>query len=641
MGEKKSKAESIDGEELISGVIEYSILTKTPLFIPNTSFDHFYGKMEKSGEHKSYAFSSYVDYSKVENRTNIPDPEPVIPGSEIRGMFRSNYEILTNSCMSALDSDMLLSKRTMETYQAGLLRRETVDGGKNCYDLYQAIDVLWRTKGANSQKDDLNWVNDTEHRNRRCYIQKDFPEGSCVEFKMHKRKKNGRAIKPLASEVKLCQNETQNTEGYTKGYIIKGEKSPGGRSKKHCCHIFSPITNGGSPVRKDIKISLLDDLLDIYASNKLEPDKYYKEYRAGFEEFKKGNGSEYFPVYYCRLGDKFEKKVFLAPACKTREIYDNTLEKLAGELAPCTGESGFCAACELFGTVTPEGEGKSSKIRFTDLTVKKRKNNRDYYLDRVTLPELSSPKLNNMEFYVERPLDGQGNGAQFWTYDYYIDANGDLHVEQGRLAGRKFYWHQNLKDENIVTEKPNRRNVTIRPIQTGNIFSGKMYFDKITKATLDQLAYLINTGEEVQDLMKKKYGYKIGMAKPLGFGSIACKVDKIEIKSYRIEEDTIQRKRDPYYAGDFSEIEEMFKRQSGSSIIENFHKMTGFDSIELKSDEHFSYPKLSKESKGYEWYAKNHVGTKNGMPNSRKEMRFKEYLTAMEPRVKRTGDGGE
>lgn len=625
MGEKRSKADIVDKEKLVSGVIEYSVCTKTPLFIPNTSYDRFYGGPE---EHKSYQFFSYVDYSIAENREAIPNPKPVIPGSEIRGMFRSNYEILTNSCMSALDSDMMLSKRTMESYKPGLLRKGTDADGKVCYDLYEAEDVLWRTKGKNNTEDDLEWKDDLEHKNRECYIQKDFPEGSCVGFKMHRR---GKEIKSLASKVELWTDEMQNDGKHVKGYIIKGEKSPGGRSKKHCCHIFVLKEENGSPLKREITISLLDDLLSIYEKN----IGFYREYREKFAEFKKGDTGTYFPVYYSQIGNFPNQKTFVAPACKTREIYDNTLKNLAEGLAPCTKKSGFCEACELFGTVTSDGESRSSKIRFADLIVEKKENNKDYYLPKVTLPELSSPKLNNMEFYVERP-----ENARFWTYDYYIDKNGVLHLKQGKLAGRKFYWHQELKDSDVPKDKPNKRNVTIRPVRSGNVFNGKLFFDRITKETLDKIIYLLNAGEESGELKDKQYGYKIGMAKPLGFGSIACNVNKVLLKSYDIKEGIPQRLDTPYQSGDILEVETKLIKQSGDSVIKNFHKMTRFDSVKLGENEHFSYPKENESSEGYSWYTKNHKGIKNNMPNSRKEMYFEEYLEAMVPRVKRTGVSG-
>lgn len=632
-----TKSENIDkGEKMLSGVIEYSVLTKTPVFIPNTSNYLVFSKnpeddktKDKKEVHKTYDFFSY---NNLEGKTHGENNyyKPVIPGSEIRGMFRSNFEILTNSCMSALDSDLQLSKRTMESYKAGLLykRKDKDKEGNVIYDLYKATDVLWRTYGAdNTVTDPGKWKDDKEHKKRKCYIQKDFAEGERVKFKLKERK--GKGVKPLASEVKKYSKDIKGTEGY----IIKGEKSPGGRSEKHCCHIFVKDVKAEW---KEIKISLLDDLLEVYAANELENASHYKEYREKLKEFKEGKGNEYFPVYYSIIIDKGKKKVFIAPACKTREIYDNTLKKLAKEFAPCTKESGYCEACELFGTMT-EGDGKSSKIRFSDLVAEDKKENKDYYIEKpVTLPEMSSPKLNNMEFYLSRPEEN----AYFWTYDYYIDADGKLHIEQGKLSGRKFYWHQYIDDTYNPGAERGKRNITIRPLKKGITFHGKLFFDGISRNTLNKLIYLINAGDE-SSIEEKEHGYKIGTAKPLGLGSIACKADKVYIKSYIIKDGMVVKETPEYNGYNYSEVRGMLD----GKIVENYDMMTGFHSIKLENGEVFSYPKTEAGPEGYRWFVDNHKGlkkdriTKVNMPNTRKDMVFLEYLEAMEPRVKRTITG--
>lgn len=122
MGKNKSKYKDDSTEKKLSGVIEYSVLTKTPLFIPNTSNSGIFRKENDDKDHKTYDFFSYTDLAGKKNGDN-EYYMPVIPGSEIRGMFRNNFEILTNSCMSSLDSDMSLSKRTLESFSAGLLHR--------------------------------------------------------------------------------------------------------------------------------------------------------------------------------------------------------------------------------------------------------------------------------------------------------------------------------------------------------------------------------------------------------------------------------------------------------------------------------------------------------------------------------------
>lgn len=268
----------------------------------------------------------------------------------------------------------------------------------------------------------------------------------------------------------------------------------------------------------------------------------------------------------------------------------------------------------------------------------------------ITLPELSSPKLNNMEFYLKRPENRNGKEPWFWTYDYFVDASGELHIEQGRLSGRKFYWHQKLDNSYNPQEEQNERNVTIKPAVTGLVFHGKIYFEKITKETLDKLIYLINAGEACNKIEEKEHGYKLGMGKPLGLGSIACVVNEVKIKSYEIKDGRAEREEQSYEY-DLPKIRKQFKTFVETDLIQNFDKidliqnfdkMTGFHSVVLEEkEEYFSYPKTRKEAKGYEWFTKNHKGINRkqgnriiGMPGARKDMIFLEYMKAMEPRVK-------
>ena len=65
-------------------------------------------------EHKTYGFFSYKDDQVInkEDYKNRSFTAPVIPGSEIRGMLRSAFEAVTNSCFSTTDNELLLSKRS-------------------------------------------------------------------------------------------------------------------------------------------------------------------------------------------------------------------------------------------------------------------------------------------------------------------------------------------------------------------------------------------------------------------------------------------------------------------------------------------------------------------------------------------------
>lgn len=89
-----------------SGYIDYSLTTKTPLFIPNTSNENILNIVCE--EHNSYAFFSYEDLNgSLKNKEEIKKILPIISGSEVRGMFRAYYELITNSCISQISESFI------------------------------------------------------------------------------------------------------------------------------------------------------------------------------------------------------------------------------------------------------------------------------------------------------------------------------------------------------------------------------------------------------------------------------------------------------------------------------------------------------------------------------------------------------
>lgn len=109
------KAKKYDDKDEHTGVIEYTVTTKSPIFIPNSSTDKFFEESENHKDrkdHKSYDFFSYTDLSGKEKEERNKYREPVIPGSEMRGVVRSVYEALTDSCMGVLNEDEYPVKRS-------------------------------------------------------------------------------------------------------------------------------------------------------------------------------------------------------------------------------------------------------------------------------------------------------------------------------------------------------------------------------------------------------------------------------------------------------------------------------------------------------------------------------------------------
>lgn len=425
-------------ENNLTGYIDFNITTKTPLFIPNTNkkpIDIIDDKNKNiEDEHEILEFFTYSDCKEG----NCLKNEPVIPGSSIRGMVRNIYETLTNSCMSVIDGDSILYKRTADTYLPGLLK----------YDRNSKNIKLYKANVCKFDKKDFSEVKlyDT------CKVEFD---------KKFKKDKYNKITKIEAINIRVLEKNEKVNQDKNEGYILIGEQGPKmGKKTKHNSFVFS-LSNKeeNSFVYKEAEKSL-QKCLDTYASKKVNKNLNtghggYRKYKEEFEKFKNGKGNDYFPVYYSTIIKNDNEKIYyLSPACITKEVYNNTINDLIkehGRYDQCIDIKNICHACALFGMV---GEGKvddeeyegylqawSSKLRFEDGKIPNINmgNIKSYYDRKVTLQELSNPKISSTEFYLKKPTEN----AHFWTYDYYCE-NKKIKYYVPEILGRKFYWH-NMK----------------------------------------------------------------------------------------------------------------------------------------------------------------------------------------------------
>ena len=625
------RAYEVQEERNLSGVIHYSLKTVTPLFIPNSANPDAFPQVrqeylrdirtffpdneegnkeydscaEKAGEHKMYDFFTYTDISDTRKDYRQPYAMPVIPGSEIRGMLRSNFETLTNSCMSSLNSDVILSKRTSEIFSAGLIKKDR----NGTFTLYKA--KIYNTPMEGS-----------------------LPEGSRLYFV------KGRNVKKGVSSVRivgLYDEESNNGKSYQSGYLLKGMEGP---TKKHWHVFYSAIADkinshdlktSENVVKSRISLKILDMVLDEYQTNN---DNAYQEYRERLTDFRENATiGSCFPVYYSKVGND----LLLSPACITREIYHNTLGKTMRSYVPCDGETLVCPACSLFGMLA-KGKSLTSRLRFSDMSCVNRDNPAQCYAKIVTLPPLSSPKRSNTEFILKKPDD-----AWFWTYDYYVNSEGTIIPYLPEANGRKFYWH-NLHMKLPENIDMTGQNMTIRPVDEKIEFSGKLYFQKISERELSQLIWLLNCGDDADTLDCKKHGYKLGAAKPLGFGSVAMKVDSAMLRTVKMDDESskVILGEEPWTS---SYIEPGIFDTPESQVEKDFYRMTSFYEV---SENQVSYPVLEEGKEfaenGYEWFTQNHAGFNHNynsvkkMPNTRKDMIFRMHMEAMNPNLKYTDE---
>lgn len=245
-----------------------------------------------------------------------------------------------------------------------------------------------------------------------------------------------------------------------------------------------------------------------------------------------------------------------------------------------------------------------------------------YACNKLTIEALGEPKLGNIDFYLKRPA-----GASFWTYDYLIrptikdgKKTGELEIRDGVLRGRKFYWHHRKVNtsRSVVTTKLNK---TIRPVKKDIVFTGKLYFESISKRQMDQLIWLLNSGNE-------KLGLKLGGAKPLGFGSISCQVQCVQERVIRLKNGNLN------YELMELPVDGITYESAGfsSTVKKEFYKIAGLETIPENVE--ITYPKTIEQkgqplTEGFKWFVNNHKTLSGGGMRGRNNVRIETVLPSI------------
>lgn len=559
--------ESRKNKNLHTGVINCSLITKTPLFIPNTTTrEDINGNLNvEFSEHKVYDFFSYEDLSK-NGRTKIP----IIPGSSIRGVIRSTYEILTRSCFSVVDYKQNINKRMPDSGLPGIIKREN-----NKY-------VLYSTSKATAKIDKFDWSEKYE----------------CEELWIRTKKSNKNPHIEIVEEIKETYDKVDEElsdkidekveNNFKKGYLLKGGMTDGKKNYS----IFIAEFDKKVKELNDKELEKLDNLLKLYMDNEKNDDKEtYKQYKEAFDKLKKGDIKE-IPIYYKKLKDM----VYLSPACITQELYDTSIEKILnamGKYIYCNDAENICEACDLFGMVGGK-QALSSKVRITDANLKSKED--DVFEKFLTLSELSSPKISATEFYLNRPDD-----SDIWTYDY--SRNWKKHIVKPynpEIRGRKVYLHyKNFKYE---TAKVSNLNVTVRPVKKNKQFEFKVFFERISEEELEKLLWVLTLGENKSNSV---FQHKIGMAKPLGFGSVKIIVDSVTERNISYDEDTFEITYNNLPLKNYEEKISAGERLFDEKLMNQLKIATNFETTGVTQVKYPIATQKDGETNTYLWFAAN------------------------------------
>lgn len=648
---KRSNAKHEEG--VLTGKIKCFLYPRTHMFIPNTTNDKVFSK--GVSEHKSYDFYSYKDLSVEQNPSCA---EPIIPGSSIRGEIRSLYEALSNSCLSAVDNDLILSKRLPNPGEIGILKIEN-----GVYTLFKATKYMacYRLCKADNSPKRFNGGECGSY-----FDKKQLSEGQKIYFKPSNKKYKDKKYMPITvDEIRI---DMEGLDHFLEGYVLIGEPLSG----KHHFTIAETKYEAGKTISKE-ELQVLERILKLYGDSDAKDHNGYSAYKTRYEAIKNSGGK--IPIYYKEIGSY----LYLSPACISKEVYKNQLHTLLakGNYNPCQTMEAICPACKLFGFVGQDGNADTAlpgRLRFSDARIDNKGAFDQLFENQAPLNILATPKISSTEFYLQYPnfdythfdemkhsetekkkiqptinvskkgvMTGKGFDALsammsfktteneslidifpmfdekkepkdaelMWTYDtaFNWSKQGKIKPEpipfyEPSIKGRKFYWHHNQHcclEDFLDRDGPNKMNATVRLLkpcaqEAKNGSPDYRFFFTVyfDRLTHDELEKLIATLR----LGGKGY-HSIGHGKPLGMGSAKIVVDKVELRELSIEAGKIIRTGDKAYDYKKQSLLEAFPESKACArqveIITQIHEF----------DSEIAYPTPEDSSIIYKWFSNN------------------------------------
>ncbi len=457
----------------LTGRITCKVEAVTPLFISDS-----HAVSEDASGHRTYRFFQV-------------DGQAALPASSLRGMFRSVFEAVTNSCFVAFDGKHRLPYRDINAARGmkpgivkalasndepGLIAlcKEAAVGAYPGSKKPIVLNASWRT----GQQGFAIIQRSTRGVPFVAQLSKTQIKGA-VEGKL---KITGQNI-----ETKLCERFFYNFE-----------------------------TDSSSWVR--FSTEKQQDYNQILSQQFQE---------AGFLSIHQHPELTVGDLVYVELEDGGETVKNIAATKVPRLLYRNAIGRLlrSQHLHRCSNYNRLCPACRVFGWVRESAEdigqeaptAYAGRVRFSHGALIHSAGE----LPETPLAILSTPKPTTTPFYL---LDENGWPDPMVTYD----------TAGARLRGRKFYRHQGKANpEEYQRDEKSDQNRTVRgALEPGATFTFTVDFENLAPLELGALLYTL----ELEEGMFHRLGY----AKPLGFGSVKVTVESVQTIDWEARLDSIE-----------------------------------------------------------------------------------------------------
>ena len=591
-----------EDEKLLTGYIDCELKTLTPAIISDTS-----DVEEDAIGHKTYRNTVFLN------------GRPAIPASEIRGMIRSKFEVLTASCMSSAEPELEFFSR----YKGSNMNYAAVldlDTGK----LYRCDKYLFEDSERGY------FIKPGSRSNKGLYA-----TGDMVSVEIIKKPQGKRTVKrALVSK-----------DAPLKGYVRIGEEF----NRKSPVHVFVPTEK------------------EIHAENEADFKKMFNEirekYRTNFELYQKEEKAHIAesytnmqPLWYECIkftdadGTKKEYVYFSLGQngqTKNRRKFKDVVRK---GFLPCDDKENLCEGCRLFGTVNDKnGLAVHGKLRFEDALLDNsciKKDSDEYYVQKkpLILEELSTPRAENARFYmtIRAGKKNQIVDKSEWMYSTDFkskfgqsdESTVEIKDNEIEIRGRKEYWHFKPALKNAAEKT--QRNLSVRPLKEGLKYNFRVYFEGISRDELEHLRMTLSLDN------KSDYAHKIGGGKPLGFGSVKIKTIGVSLRNISFEDGKVTYRLEKYAEPEYKKLLDAFDAESLKRSSRAIVHMYDFNFLQKHIDEGefiVDYPRESANGKIFEWFAENEKkknGEKKVLPFADKEYDkiVQASSTAKEPYIK-------
>ncbi|MBU5293803.1 TIGR03986 family CRISPR-associated RAMP protein [Anaerosalibacter bizertensis] len=517
----------IEGKELLNGVIEYRLVAETPVLVSK-------GINNEKNREASFFINNRGEFT--------------IPGSTIRGITRTNAQILSFSNIVGNKDDKdryneseiedsrymyreiagnnALSinyknelginprKRIVENVRAGYMYRKN----EREYVIEPAMKINGFTNYFRIDEIELRKIVDNDiEREINFMYRKDI-------LSIEKKLKNTKNKNKKATELHRIRNDSYSPyqtpisfnfdKGSNKvvkvgikgrysydGYIVCSEYMRGKLG-----HFIIP-----EPDDHIESINVNDESISHYIDDLIRTKKMKKtgEMQKGKEFFglpKNTNTKNKKPVFFINKGNilHFGFTPYL------RVFYRKTV--LDGIPERYKDVNGISYVDAIFGFSNKYDTSYKSRVSFEDIIVEEKAEvDKDSSIEML----LAEPKPTSYNLYLKQNIDSNKKNLNIYDGDF-------------RLRGIKQYWLKEYIESPDFEKKKNTNMIfKMKPLKEGTSFKGKIYFNNLHKDELGLLLWSLR--------LNKDCFQNIGLAKPYGFG-------RVKVKNLILKIENLQKK---------------------------------------------------------------------------------------------------